>query len=140
MTRDIQRKITTLEFEIAAAIRTRDIQITEVEHRLKDVSLVDPGQEGDEQVGALEQIGEEQKALRESRELLEALLAKDKDRGISVKNIRISDNGKLATGLINTGGKYVDARVSIDDVEAKSGGKGIAGIVDGVSLDDFFRN
>lgn len=143
MTKEIREKVTKSEVEIVAAIKSSDIQMTEVENRFKEVSLADPGQEGDqatEKTGALAQIKEEQKALRESRELLKALLAKTKDRsGVSVTNIRMSGEGKVVAGVINTGGKYADAQVVIDNVEANSGGQGITGIVEGLSLNDFFK-
>lgn len=143
MTTEIREKVTKSEVEIVAAIKSSDIQIMEVENSLKQVSLADPGQEGDEateKTGALKQIKEEQKALSESRELLEALLAKTKDRsGISVTNIRMSDQGKVLAGVINTGGKYTDAHVVIDNVEANSGGQAITGIVEGLTYSDFFK-
>lgn len=140
MTTEIRKKMTKSEFEIAAAIRSVDIQIMEVEKRFKDVSFADPGREGDEaleKTGALEQIEEERKALKESRQLLEALIAKTKDQsGPNITNIRVSDKGEVLAGVNS---KYADARVVIDNVEATSGGKGIVGIHEGVSLNDFFK-
>lgn len=142
MTKEIQDKITTSEVAIAAAIKSREIDITEIENRFEAVSLADPGQDNVEVMerdGALKQIEEERKALNESRELLEALLAETKDRsGISITNIRMSHDGKVNAGLINTKGKYVNARINIDNVEATTGGKGIVGIAEGVSLDNFW--
>lgn len=142
MTKEIQEKITASEVAIAAAIKSREIDITEIENRFEAVSLADPGQDNVEVMerdGALKQIEKERKALSESRELLAALLAETENRsGISITNIRMSDGGKVNAGLINTEGKYVNAHVHIDNVEATKGGKGIVGIVEGVSLDNFW--
>lgn len=150
MTQGIQQKMTPLEVEIAEAIKkiaeaikSGDIKITEAENRFKDLSLADPGLEGGEaleKAEALDQIEQELKALRESRELLVALIAKTKDRcGTSNTNIRVSDNGEILVGVNDAGGKYADARVVINNVEATSGGKCIVGIVEGTSFDDFFN-
>lgn len=142
VTTEIRKQLTKSEIELAAAIKSRDIQITEVEKRLEDVSLADPSQQGDEaseKAGAVQQIEEEEKALRESRELLQVLLAKSKDQsGISVTNIRMSDKGQVVAGLVNAKGKHANARVVIDNVEVTSGGKAIIGIAEDLSLDNFF--
>lgn len=143
ITTEIRKQITTSEFQLAAAIKVRDEQLIEVEKRLKDVSLKDAGQESDEaedKSEALNQIEDEREALSESRKLLEALLAKTKERsGISVTNIRLSTDGQVLAGLVNPGGNYADARIVVDNVEATSGGQGIAGIVEGLDLKDFFK-
>lgn len=149
MTQGIEQKMTPLEVEIAEAIkkiaeaiRSGDIKITEAENRFKVLSLAGPGPKGGEaldKANALDQIEQELKALRESRELFVALLAKTKDRcGISNTNIRVSDNGEILVGGNHAGGN-ADARVVINNVEATSGGKCIVGIVEGISLDDFFN-
>lgn len=148
MTTEIRQQITTTELQIAAAIKVSEGQLTEVEKMLTDVSLKVAGSGGgggeaaatDDKSEALKQIAEERKGLSESRKILEALLAKTKDiSGISVTNIKMSDDGQILAGLVNTGGKYVDARVTIDNVTATSGGQGVAGIVDGLDLNAFFN-
>lgn len=118
--------------------------MAEVEKRLTEVSLKDAGQEKSEAAidksEAVKQIEEERMALSNSRKVLEVLLAKIKERsGISVTNVRLSTDGQFLAGLVNTGGKYSDARVNVHDVEATSGGQGIAGIVEGLDLKDFFK-
>lgn len=143
ITTEIRKQITASEFQIAAASKVRDENLAEVEKRLKNVSLKDAGQESGEATDkseALKQIEEERKALSKSRKLLGDLLAKTKERsGISVTNIRLSTDGQVLTGLVNPGGNYADARIVIDNVEATSGGQGIAGIVEGLDLKDFFK-
>lgn len=139
MTQGIQKKMTTSKVEIAEAIKCGDIRITKAENRFKDLSHADPGRDGgeaSEKARALDQIEEELKALRESRE---ALLAKIKDQcGISVTNIRVGGKGEILAGVNHAGGKCADAHVIIDNVEATSGGKGIVGVFEGKSFDDFF--
>ena len=142
MTQGIQEKMTTSKVEIAEAIKCGDIRITEAENRFKDVSHADPGRdsgEASEKARALDQIEEELKALRESRELLVALLANIEDRcGISITNIRVVGKGEILAGVNHAGGKRVDAHVVIDNVESTSGGKGNVGVFEGKSFDDFF--
>ena len=147
MTTEIRKQITTTELEIAAAIKVSEGQLTEVEKRLTDVSLKHAGgqESGDaasaDKIEALKQIEDERKELIESRKVLETLLAKTKEKsGISVTNIHMSENGRVLAGLINTGGKFVDASVNIDNVTARSGGQGVAGIVEGLDLNAFFKN
>jgi hypothetical protein len=131
------------ETEIAGAVVARDKQIMEVENRLQEVSIADP-QEGDEapreKAEVLKQINEERAALNAARNVLEGLLSKTRERTrISVTNIRMSEGGQVLSGLINTQGKYTNSHVTIDNIEATSGGKGIAGIVEGINLDNFFK-
>lgn len=47
----------------------------------------------------------------------------------------MSESGQALSGLITTQSKYANSTVTIDSVEATMGGKGIAGIVEGVNLD-----
>jgi hypothetical protein len=134
----------TKETEIAGAIVTGDKQMMEVENRLQEVSIADPTQEGDEaaeeKAKVFQQINEERAALSASRKVLEGLLSKTQERtGISITNVRTSGGGQVLSGLINTQGKYTNSNVTIDNIEATSGGKGVAGIVEGVNLDDFFK-
>lgn len=51
----------------------------------------------------------------------------------------MNENGQVLAGLINTGGEYVDASVNLDNVTASSGGQGVAGIVEGLDLNAFFK-
>jgi hypothetical protein len=134
----------TKETEIAGAIVARDKQIMEVKDRFQEVSIAAPTREGDEaaeeKAEALKQINEERAALNASRNLLEGLLSKTQARtGISVTNVRMSEGGQVLSGLVNTQGKYTNSNVTIDNIEATSGGKGIAGIVEGINLDNFFK-
>lgn len=142
MTQGIQEKMTTSKIEIAEAIKCGDIRITEAENRFKDVSHADPGRDGgeaSEKARALDQIEAELKALRESRELLVALLANIEDRcGISITNIRVGGKGEILAGVNHAGGKCADPHVVIDNVESTSGGEGIVGVFEGKSFDDFF--
>ena len=143
ITEEIKKTIQVRELEIAEAIATSDIKIAEVENKLQDMSIANPARPGDEAVekdGVIEQIREERAALTGSSELLEGLLANTKQRtGISITNVHMSKGGKVISGLVNTQGKYVDARVTIDNVVAATGGTGIAGIVEGVNLGKFFN-
>jgi hypothetical protein len=144
ITEEIKRTIMTKETEIAGAIVTREKQIMKVKNRLQEVSIADPTQEGDEaadeKVEVLKQIREERAALNASRNVLEGLLSKTQERtGISITNVRMSGGGQVLSGLVNTQGKYTNSNVTIDNIEATSGGKGVAGIVEGVNLDNFFN-
>lgn len=145
ITTEIQKQITTSEVQIATAIKSSQGQMTEVEQRFREVSLKDDagGQESGEardKSNALQQIEEERKELRESRKVLEALLAKTKERSeIRVTNINMSGGGQVVAGLVNAGGRYTDARITVDNVTATSDGRGIAGIVEGLDLKDFFK-
>lgn len=134
----------TKETEIAGAVVARDKQMMDVENRLQEVSIADPTQEGDEaaeeKAKVFQQINEERAALNASRKVLEGLLSKTQERtGISITNVRMSRGGQVLSGLINTQGKYTNSNVTIDNIEATSGGKGVAGIVEGVNLDNFFK-
>lgn len=124
--------------------------MTEIEKRLTDVLLKDASSGGgddasdvkarDDKSDALRQIEGERKELSESRKLLEALLAKTKDRSkIIIKNVNMRDGGRVVAGLINADGKYADARINIDNVEATSSGQGVVGIVQGIDLNAFFK-
>lgn len=145
ITTEIQKQITTSEVQIATAIKSSQGQMTEVEKRFREVSLKNDagGQESGvarDKSDALQQIEEERKGLSEAREVLEALLAKTKDRSeIRVTNISMSEGGRVVAGLVNAGGKYTDARINVDNVTATSQGQGIAGIVEGLDLKDFFK-
>lgn len=143
MTAGIREEITKSEIGLAVAIKSTDTQITEVEKRLEAVSLRDPDQESDEaseKARAVQQIEEEKKALRESRELLKVLLAKTEEKSrVSVKKVDMSDGGKVLAGLVNTQGKYADAHVVIEDVKATNKGQGVLGIVEGLNLNNFFN-
>lgn len=148
MTQGIRNRMVTSEVDIAEAIKNVaiiikgcDKKITEIENRYKDVLLADPGQEiGLKKAGALEQIKEELKGLRESREFLMAHLAKTKNRSaISITNFSVSDNGKILAGVKDAGGKYANARVVIDNIEARSNSSCMVGIFDGVPINDFFK-
>ena len=78
--------------------------------------------------------------MKISYKVLEGLLTKTQERtGISITNVRMRGGGQVLSGLINTQGKYTNSNVAIDNIEATSSGKGIAGIVEGVNLDDFFK-
>lgn len=143
ITTEIRNQISTSEVQIAAAIKVSDGRMAEIEKRLTEVSLKDAGQESGEATDkseAVKQIEEEGKALSQSRKILEALLAKTKERsGIIVKNVHLSDDGQFLAGLVNAEGNYSDARIDIHNVVATSGGQGIAGIVEGLDLKDFFK-
>jgi hypothetical protein len=87
----------------------------------------------------LQEIKEERTALETSRKVLEGLLLKTQERtGISITNVRTSEGGRAVTGLINTQGKYANANVIIEGVEATKDGKIISGIAEGVNMDNFF--
>lgn len=118
--------------------------MAEVEKRLSEVSLKDAGQEKGEEATdkseAVKQIEGERTALSESRKVLETLLTKTKERsGISVTKVRLDTDGQFIAGLFNTGGKHSDARIDVNDIQASSGGQGIAGIVEGLDLNNFFK-
>ena len=51
----------------------------------------------------------------------------------------MSKGGQVVAGLVNTEGKYTDARINIDNVTATTGGRGMAGVVEGLDLKDFFK-
>jgi hypothetical protein len=51
----------------------------------------------------------------------------------------MSESDRVLSGLINTQGKYANSTITTNNVEATTGGKGIAGIVEGVNLDNFFK-
>ena len=136
--------ISKKETEIIEAITAKDKQIVEIGNRLQELSTADPAQEGREaekdKAEALQDTDQERAALKASRKVLEGLLSKVQERtGITITNIRMSENGQVLSGLINTQGKYANSTITIDNVEATTGGKVIAGIVEGVNLDNFFN-
>lgn len=144
-TTEIRKQLTASEIQITAAIKSIEAQKTESEKRLTHVSLQDAGDENSERSrdksDALRQIEEERKELSESRKVLEALSAKTKDKSnVSVTNIRMSDSGKVLAGMVNTQGRYTDARINIDNVTATTGGRAITGIVENLNITDFFTS
>lgn len=148
MTTDIRNQTTRTQLQITAAMRVHEGQLAENEKNLADMSLNDAGSGGSDEVAAtdgkseaLKQIAGLQKDLSESREILEVLLAKAKDTsGTDIANVNVSDHGRMLSGVINTEGKYVNARVNISNLTATSGGRGVAGIVDNLDLNNFFNN
>lgn len=143
MTAGVRKEITESEIELAVAIESKNTQITEVEKRLEAMSLRDHDQEGDEpseKARAIEQIEEEKKALKESRELFKVLLAETEPKSkVRVTKIVMSGGGKVSAGLVNTEGKYADVDVEVKDVTATDKGQGAVGIVEGLNLSDFFK-
>lgn len=143
ITEEIKRTISTKETEIAEAIVATDKQMVETGNRLQQLSIADPAQEdqsGNDRVETLRDITQERAALEASRKVLGELLSKTQERtGITITNVRISKGGQVLSGLINTQGKYSDSTITIDNVEATTGGKGVVGIVEGVDLDNFFK-
>jgi hypothetical protein len=131
------------ETEIAGTIEAKDKQMMEVENRLQEVSTANfqkSYEAAEEKAEVLKQIKEERAALNASRNLLEGLLSNtQKQTGIRVTNVRMSGGGKVLSGLVNTQEKYTNSNVIIDNIEATSGGTGIAGIVEGINLDNFFK-
>lgn len=131
------------ETEIAGTIVAKDKQMMEVKNRLQEVSIANAqksDEAAEEKAEVLKQINKERAALNASRNLLEGLLSNTQERtGIRVTNVRMSEGGQVMSGLVNTQGKYTNSNITIDNIEATSGGKGIAGIVEGVNLDNFFK-
>jgi predicted mannosyl-3-phosphoglycerate phosphatase (HAD superfamily) len=120
-----------------------DNRIVGIGNRLQEASIANPveeiNEEADDKSRVLQEINEERAALEASRKVLEGLLSKTQERtGITITNVRTSEGGRAATGLINTQGKYANANITIDNIEATKDGKVIAGIADGVNLDNFF--
>jgi hypothetical protein len=131
------------ETEISGAIDTIDNSIIGIGERLKEASLTDPTEGSSEEANnkskLLQEINEERTALEASRKVLEGLLSKTQERtGISITNVRTSEGGRAVTGLINTQGRYANANIIIKDVEATKDGKIIAGIAEGVNMNNFF--
>jgi hypothetical protein len=131
------------ETKISGAINAIDKSIVGIRERLQEASLTDPAKESSEEANdkskLLEEINEERIALETSRKALEGLLSKTQERtGISIQNVRASDGGKAAVGLINTQGKYANSNITVEDVEATKDGRVIAGIADGVNMNNFF--
>lgn len=129
--------------EIVEAIAATDKQIVEIGNRLRRLSISDPAEEdheaAEDRAEAFKDIDEERAALKASRKVLEGLLSKTQERtGITITNVRISKGGRLLSGLVNTQGKYANSTITIDNVEATTGGTGVAGIVEGINLDNFF--
>lgn len=141
MTEKLKETIVARELEITAAMAIRDDQIAEVSRRVGEVSIAEPALRGDEareRDEVLKQLTEEREALSESRKLLEGLLAKTKERsGITITNVRVSGEGsKSVAGVVNTS---ADGKtLLLDNIDISSGGKSMAGILHGVSLDNFF--
>jgi hypothetical protein len=142
VTEEIQKIATAKEVQVNEAIATIDDSKTRVESRLKEVSVVDRNQstseDAEDKVKAVEGISEEKIALAASQKALRKMLLKAEKRArVRVTNIFTDDSSKALAGVINTQGKYGTVEVMIDNVHAKKGGKVIAGIVDGLSLDNF---
>lgn len=125
---------------MTAAIAARDIQIMELQHRTRELLAADTASDlGRDKAELLDQINQQLTALAASRKVLEGLISKSRERTlVKVTNVRMSEGGRVVAGLVNTQGKYSDAHLVIDTVEATSGGKCIAGIAEGVNLDSFF--
>ena len=131
------------ETEISGAIAAMDNRIVGIRNKLQEASIASPieeiNEEADDKSRVLQEINEERAALEASRKVLKGLLSKSQERtGITITNVRMSEGGMAATGLINTQGKYANANITIDNIEATKNGKVIAGIAEGVNLDNFF--
>lgn len=107
----------TREAEVTGAIVAQDKQLVEANNRLQEVSVIDLARGADE---TAQEKAEERAALNACRKVLEGLLSKTQERtGISVTNIRMSEGGRVALGLVNIQDKYAN---SADNIEATSGG------------------
>ena len=142
ITEEVQKIVATKEVQVNEAITTIDESKTRVESELKDVYVADRNQsiseDAEDQVKAVEGIIEEKVALGASQIALRKMLWKTEERtGVTVTNIFTDDSSKVLAGVINTQGKHGTIEVVIDNIQAKKGGKVIAGIVDGVRLDNF---
>ena len=141
MTENLKETIKIREVEITAAIVTRDEQIKKVEHSLREMSIAKPalgGDEARERDEVLKQFTDEQKALNESRKLLEGLLAKTKERtGISITNVRVTGEGSRSNvGIINTSADGIT--MVVGNIDISSGGRSIVGVAKNVPLEKFF--
>lgn len=140
MTERLEATIKEREVEITTAIATIREQIEEVEHR-RDMTIAEPGLRSDEATEreeVLKQFTKEREALIESQILLEALLAKTKERtGIVITNVRISGEGsRSSVGIFNTSTDVI--KLFADNISTSSGGRSIVGVANNVPFDKFF--
>jgi hypothetical protein len=97
--------------------------------------LEDTLEDPEDQPRAIEELRQQETALKCSQNALEkALITIEHRTGVKVTNITVDDTGKVLAGLINTQGKYTTVDITIDNIKASSGGKVIAGVVEGVPI------
>jgi protein subunit release factor A len=136
LTEEIKAAVLSKETEVVEAIGSINNGMIEVTERLQEASSKGVDGEADDEFMMLQEINEERATLEASLKALEGLLLKTQEQrtGISITNVRISEGGRAAAGLINTRGKYADVNLTIDNVEATKDGKVVVGIVEGLDL------
>ena len=136
---EIQKSIAVQEVQLKQAITELDNSRPRLESELAEFIASPPRdteEDPEDQPRAVEELYQQETALKCSHNTLEKALAKTEyHTGVKVTKITVDDTGKVLAGLINTQGKYTTVDVMIDNIKATKGGKVIAGVVEGITID-----
>ncbi|KFY96082.1 hypothetical protein V498_02916, partial [Pseudogymnoascus sp. VKM F-4517 (FW-2822)] len=127
-TEDLRDNILKEDQGMTAAIAARDIQIMELQHRTRELLAADT--EGRLRGRLFSGLAHENMTKEGQCACISGVAGAT---GVDMRvrcdagtNVRMSEGGRVVAGLVNTQGKYSDAHLVIDTVEATSGGKCIA--------------